>query len=247
MSSRVSEVNMILKNKKRKPVMDKKELFLKEEGNAWFHRNKKIIDKMGEVAFEYNLVSEFLKGQHILGEQNSILEVGCSYGYNLAYLNSNLKTICYGIDPSLDAINYGKSKFCKPKYDVNLEQGTSDLLPYEDNKFNVVIMGFCLFWVDRKYLFKSIAEADRVLRLGGYVIIIDFDTSIPFKRDNIHNSEAYTYKMQYANLFLANPQYYLIEKKSYSHNTKLFNTDIQERISLCILYKNTEDNAYQKA
>lgn len=226
--------------------MDKKELFLKEEGNAWFQRNRDTIRQQGEVSLIYKSLSKFLKRQGIVGKQYSILEVGCSYGYNLAYLNDNIKTSCYGIDPSLDAINYGKSQFSKTQCSITLTQGTSDLLPYDNEKFDVVIIGFCLLWVDRKYLFQSVTEADRVLKTGGYLIIIDFDTPIPYKRDYIHNAQVFTYKMQYSNLFLANPQYYFIDKKNFTHNGIKFDKDVQERIALNILYKDTEENTYQR-
>ena len=50
--------------------------------------------------------------------------------------------------------------------------------------------------------------------------------------------------MNYSMLFLSNPQYYLIEKKSYSHENDFFDSDIQERVSAQILYKDYEDNVY---
>lgn len=117
-----------------------------------------------------------------------------------------------------------------------MQQGISDSLSFEDESMDIVLFGFCLFWVDRKYLFKSISEADRVLKSGGIVILEDFDTAIPYKRENSHNNDAYTYKMDYSKLFTANPQYYLLNKYNYSHSGDNFNIDIQERISTSILY-----------
>lgn len=76
------------------------------------------------------------------------------------------------------------------------------------------MFGFSLFWVDRKYLFKSVSEADRILKNGGFLFITDFDTVNPYKRINIHNKDTYTYKMNYSNIILSNPQYCLVEKKN---------------------------------
>lgn len=225
--------------------MDKKEIFLNGEGDAWYRRNKKAIQESGEISQGYNFIKEFMKEQNMIGEQYKVLEVGCSYGYNLSYLNHHLNVSCYGIEPSLEAVKEGTNKFSNNR-EIHLVQGTSDLLPYEENRFDIVILDFCLFWVDRKYLFRTMAEADRVLKCKGHLIIIDFDTNIPYKRENIHNAEAYTYKMQYSNLFLANPQYYLVDKKSFSHEGMTFHPNIQERISLNILYKDTIENTYQK-
>lgn len=50
--------------------------------------------------------------------------------------------------------------------------------------------------------------------------------------------------MNYSKLFLANPQYFLVEKRSFSHSNLIFNLDIQERVSAQILYKDFEDNVY---
>ena len=106
------------------------------------------------------------------------------------------------------------------------------------------MFGFSLFWVGRKYLFKSISEADRILKDGGIIFLTDFDTKNPYKRINQHDKYAYTYKMNYSNLFLSNPQYYLIEKITYSHSGFNFNPEVQERVSAQILYKDFENNVY---
>lgn len=170
-----------------------------------------------------------------------MLEIGACYGKNLKYLSDEFGMKAYGIEPSFEAVSYGKEKYNSK---IVLSQGTSDDLPYENEKFNIVVLGFCLFWVDRKYLMKTVSEADRVLKENGYLVIVDFDTKIPFKRSNIHNPDAWTYKMQYSNLFLANPQYFLVKKINYSHTELFFCEDIQERICFDILYKENEDNVY---
>ena len=94
---------------------------------------------------------------------------------------------------------------------------------------------------------KTVSEADRVLKDGGYLAVIDFDTPVPYKRDNVHNPDAWTYKMQYINLFLANPQYCLADKRSFSHKDNMFCEEIQERVSFNILYKDSVDNSYIRA
>lgn len=50
----------------------------------------------------------------------------------------------------------------------------------------------------------------------------DFDTRIPYKRENIHSQYLPTYKFDVANLFCGNPQYTLIEKRSFSHLGRSF-------------------------
>ncbi len=223
-------------------TLTKKEIFLNGEGNAWYKRNLEKIHFQGDVMPVTKILEKYMQDNNLKGSKCKLLEIGCSWGYNLAYLSKKLGILCYGIEPSLEAVDYGMDIFKQEK--LNLIQGTSDFLPYDDNSFDIVVLGFCLFWVDRKYLFKSIAEADRVLKEKGTMVVIDFDTNIAYKRNNIHNQEAVTYKMQYSKLFLANPQYYLIKKETYSHADMKFTPDIQERVALNILYKEDINSAY---
>ena len=222
--------------------MDIRELFLKSEGDAYYLRNRNSLNE--DIGFDVILYTEFLLNNKFPKENMKIVEIGASNGRNLNFFKNNLECEVSGIEPSSKAIEEGNKKFFNGEN--VLLKGTSDSLPYEDESIDVVMFGFSLFWVGRKYLFKSISEADRILKNGGFLFITDFDTKNPYKRINIHNKDAYTYKMNYANLFLSNPQYYLIEKKSYSHNDSTFDFEIQERVSAQILYKDFEDNVYIK-
>lgn len=222
-------------------MRDGKQIFLDGEGDNYFRRNLDIMEeRIGGGYTPYAIIRDFLSQQMICGKEKKILEVGCCFGHNLKYLKDALDITCYGIEPSLEAVNYGNEKYT----DITLQRGTSDDLPFSDNMFDVIVMGFCLFWVDRKHLFESISEADRVLKDRGFLVIHDFDTTHAYKRNNVHNEEAFTYKMDYSKLFLANPQYYLVEKRSLSEEGDFFVTDIQERRSLQILYKGCIDEGY---
>lgn len=228
-----------------------KDVFVNGEADAWFLRNYETIQKRmsssGEPSPKYSSILTYLIRQGYKDRPCKILEIGCSYGYNLMYLKNRLSVgggvEAYGVEPSKMAVEkaaelYGDS--------IHVIAGTSDSLPFDDQMFDVCILGFCMLWVDRRYLFRSVAEADRVLKNGGHLFIIDFDTKIPYIRDNIHNPDAFTYKMQYANLFLANPQYVCTLKESFSHSGMDFAKEIQERISLVALYKDTVENTYIK-
>lgn len=212
------------------------------ESDAWFYRNKSIIVAKGEVSEGTKLASEFIEKStlDIDWSKERILEIGACYGYNLKYLADKFDVMCYGIDPSGEAVKYGNEKF----KNINLVQGSAENLPYNDEKFYIVIMGFCMYEIERRYLMRVVSEADRVLKEGGYLMLVDFDTYSPYKRRNIHNSEMWTYKMQYINLFLSNPQYCLVYKKSFSDNGMWFCKEIQERISFNVLYKDVVNNIY---
>lgn len=174
------------------------------------------------------------------GGQN-LLEIGCCYGYNLAYLNRRFGYEVFGIEPSSKAIEYGKQAFGDK---INFMQGTADDLKYSDDFFNVVLVGSCLYQVDRSLIAKTLSEIDRVLLCGGFLVITDFDTPFPCKRENQHNRLTPTYKDNYGAMYLHSPyNYTLVEKRTYSFNGDfVFPDDVQERVSTQILYK--EKNYY---
>lgn len=111
--------------------------------------------------------------------------------------------------------------------------------------FDIVMFGFCFYCMDRKYLHRAVSEADRVLKNGGFLLIDDFYTSAAYKRPNKHDHNLFTYKYDYAKLFLSGPCYTLVEKTTYSHNGLAFDPEIQERVSTSILYKENADDVYQ--
>ncbi len=224
-----------------------KEEVLLNEGDAYFHRNSPAQLDEKEPAAGCKLFGEFLETNMWLkksGKQR-ILEIGCCYGNNLMHLCSRYGFEGYGIEPSAEAVAYGQSLIkdeqgCR----ISLSQGTSDALSFADDYFDIVMLGFCVFWVDRKYIQKTVSEADRVLKTGGILVSWDFDTKIPYRRPNIHNEHVPTYKYDIARLFLGNPQYSLIEKRSFSHAGYGFDMQMQERCALNVLYKETIEDAY---
>lgn len=221
--------------------MDIKKLFLETEGDAYYQRNKNALTK-DNIGEDIKFYSSFFSEQNNINKDTKFVEIGASNGYNLNYFKEKFGFEVFGIEPSSEATKEGNELYFNNEN--VLLKGTSDLLPYDDESMDIVMFGFSLFWVGRKYLYRSISEADRILKEGGYLLITDFDTPLPYKRNNKHNKDAYTYKMNYSKLYLANPQYSLIAKKNYSHDSNNFNTDIQERVSAQILYKDYEDNSY---
>lgn len=221
-----------------------REEMMSGEANAYFERN--LSDGQIQVGMGCKLLDEFLAKIYSGGGGTfNVLEIGCCYGYNLIYLCKKYGFKGFGIEPSLKAVQYGEQIICSEKeVSVVLKQGTADQLDFADNSFDIVIMAFCMFWVDRKYMMRAVSEADRVLKTGGYLASWDFDTRIPYRRLNVHNENVPTYKYDLANLFLGNPQYYLVEKRSFSHASDVFHKDIQERCALNILYKEQIGDAY---
>jgi ubiquinone/menaquinone biosynthesis C-methylase UbiE len=190
-----------------------KEAFLDYEGNNWFLRNKTFEyraenDPVIKVLIEYKLNAQ------------SVLEIGCSYGYRL---NANTKifsdTNTTGIEPSEQAIHLGQSLYDQ----VRFIHGTADDMPaLSSGSFDLVVIGFVLYVVDREILLRVVAEVDRVLKDGGILMIVDFFSERPVRNSyqHIKNIDAYAYKQNYDEIFTASKLYQLIDKRSMSHSHK---------------------------
>jgi ubiquinone/menaquinone biosynthesis C-methylase UbiE len=215
--------------------MKQKDVFIKQEGDQWFKRN---LDRDSNNFEDVNPLLPLVK------DKFKLLEIGTSDGIKLDYIarkKSNINLSLFGIDPSFDSISSGTQKYPS----LNLKQGTSDKLDFDNEFFDIVILGFCLYLVDRDLLFKTIAEVDRVLKEGGYVVITDFETPYPIKRKYEHHKDCFSYKNNYSNFFLGGAHYTLINKIHFSHTTKIFNEDINERVSTSILFKEKYSDLYR--
>ena len=161
------------------------------------------------------------------------------------YLNQKFPLKCYGVEPSKEAVEYGRKAAAEQGLvDMELFLGTADALPFADESMDIVILGFVMYCVDRSLVWRSVAEADRVLKRGGFLVIEDFDPPLPCKRAYKHFKGLYSYKINNTSLFLGDPSYTLIEKTSYSHASQAFEPAFQERVSSSILYKERIKDIY---
>jgi len=215
---------------------DQTSLFVAAEGDNWFERNRDVLRRRANTSVEIplSMITE------IVPPGGSVLEIGCSNGSNLADLSRRISIRGYGVDPSAKAVADGAGSMPG----IELSVGTANALPYPNGHFDVVWFGFCLYLVDRSRLTASVAEADRVLRDNGYLVITDFDPPHPCRRRYHHLEGVHSYKADYSKLFLANPAYTLVAKRSYSHAGPGFDPDPNERVATWVLAKSMT-NAYQ--
>ena len=171
-----------------------KEIFLKSEADNWFYRNSKALEKIkGSDPIIACLDYADIK------PDSRVLEIGCSNGWRLNLINERHDALCWGVDPSQEAILDGK-KAVNNK--IHLKVGTADNLEFEKEFFDTVILGFFLYLVDREDLFKIAFEVDRVLKYGGNLIIYDFDPGFPRKNEYHHLKGVFSYKQDYSKMFL---------------------------------------------
>lgn len=116
-------------------------------------------------------------------------------------------------------------------------------MPYKNDFFDNIIIGFCLYLCDRSKLFKIAFEVDRVLKNNGNLFIRDFNPNFAYKNEYSHCKEIYSYKMNYKNMFTWNPVYTLVHHESFAPGGGKYNNNPDERIAIDVLRKSA-DYAY---
>lgn len=190
------------------------EAFLAGEGDRWFERNSLAIENMTD-----DPVIETMNRAVYLPKTSRIIEVGCSNGHRLRRLKKAYDFWAkhlFGIDPSPNAI--ANAKLRDGMVPENFQVGTATKLPGR-NKYSAIIYGFCLYLCDPEDLSSIVAEADRRLNSGGFIIIHDFITDDPHSVPYKHLDRVFSYKMDHAKLWLANPAYSLITRSTMSDGT----------------------------
>lgn len=111
---------------------------------------------------EWNAVLPYIK------EKGKFLDVGCGTGNSMRKAQRDKQCECYGIDPDPGAHGVGR-KTEGVTEGLNIVQGFSEQLPYEDNFFDVVYSSHVLEHVNDEK--KSLEEMYRVLKPNGVLII----------------------------------------------------------------------------
>ena len=217
---------------------DQTSLFESNEGNAWFRRNQLGLQQSG-ISFEVKTIKDVLGT--VRADINSILEIGCGDGRKVESMAAFFQADGTGIDPSTEAVAAGSERLrdsgCTT---VTLSVGTADNLPFATGQFDLVHFGFSLYVVSRERLYASLAQADRVLRAGGFLTIFDFDPSVMHRRSYAHQPGIFSYKARYDEWFVGTGHYHLVAKRSFSHASNEFSTDENERVAITILYKEAQ-------
>ncbi len=162
------------------------------------------------------------------------MEIGCGNGARLKQL-VNLGFRVSGIDPSASAISEAKLS------NVDAYIGTADNLPFKENCFDIVVFGFCLYLCDREDLFLIIAEANRVLKTPGYLLIFDFYSKTEYTNEYHHLKGLKSFKMDYSKMFEWHPNYLLVKKVIGSHNGFVQTDKKDEMVCLSVLRKSSFD------
>ena len=135
-------------------------------GGDWRARGNKLsaLDKLNPPRFKY--FERFLPRWTGL----RVLDIGCGAGFTAEFLARRGASVT-GIDPAEPALQTAEAHAYKEQLTINYAAGTAEDVPFPDNVFDVVICVDVLEHVAN--LEKSLREAHRVLKPGGYLL---FDT-----------------------------------------------------------------------
>ncbi len=191
--------------------MNQDEIFKKSEGDKWFERNENFL-RNEAVKRDVPL---YLIRKFSLKPKN-VLEVGCSNGWRLNEIRKRCGAKCTGVEPSQKAISAGKRTYRK----IIFRKGAAADIPAAAGKFDLVIVSYVFHWISRKNLLRSVAEIDRVLMDGGFLVLCDFLPDRPVKvfYHHLPKGKVYTYKTDYGRLFTDSGIYKTAEKIVFNHD-----------------------------
>jgi len=212
--------------------MKQRDVFLQSEGDAWLERNTGRPDWQFDPQRDA-LLTEIVRLVPALPQHKSVrlLEIGCGNGMRLAWLQEQQGFDCYGVDPSERAVASARER------GVKAHGGTAEKLAFADLSFDIVTFGFCLYLCDREDLFCIAAEADRVLRNPGWLLIRDFYARQSCLRPYHHRSGVFSHKMDYAALFTWHPAYTIYSQRLEHHSTGEHTDDTREWVATTVLRK----------
>src|SRR5262249_22807204 len=146
-----------------------------------------------------------------------VLEIGTANGFRLAEIQRSTGARAVAVEPSAQAIDNG----CKAFPSIQFVRGTAHSIPLEEN-FDLVIVNFVFHWIDRSNLLRSVAEADRLVRDGGWLIIGDFCPAnrLRVRYHHLQDQKIFTFKQNYADTFLASGLYHSVASLTADHAAK---------------------------
>lgn len=124
-----------------------------------------------DLEFEQKNEQNYEKKNYYKRSQSNckLLDLGGGTGELARYLPENM--IITIADPSNAMLKKGRKKEFRPQVKHVLADGAN--LPFEDNSFDCVTISDALHHFDK--VDKALAEANRVLKPGGKIYILEFD------------------------------------------------------------------------
>lgn len=200
----------------RDAVQDRR--YLEGEGDDFFRRNFAGADPAVLRPLKAAIASELAEAGV---EPRRMLEFGCNYGDLLHHYAATTGAECYGVEPSAEAIAFGRRAYGER---IELVRGTIASHPLRDDPalrhaFDLVVVDDVFCWVARETLFQSIASIDDALAEGGVLFVREF---LPLRNQrnrnhHIPDEAVYCYKASasHARIFSASGIYEVLWQKTW--------------------------------
>jgi SAM-dependent methyltransferase len=206
-------------------------LFSDYEGDRWFERNCRALNAFDPSA---DLPLKLISLYGLTPER--VLEIGAANGFRLAAIHKRTSAEAVALEPSAQAVLNGKASFPF----ITFIRGTASAVPLRDS-FDLVIVNFVFHWIDRRSLLRAVAEVDRLVSDGGYLLIGDFHPAnqLQVRYHHLKTEEVFTYKQNYAATFLASGLYHPVSLLTAHHANKELQARVaeSERIGTWLLRK----------
>ncbi len=211
------------------------------EGDNWFKRNRKALECWDPTKDLPLRVIELYQLRPA-----SVLEIGAANGFRLEEIRKRWGSRVVAVDPSAEAIRDGAKRFPS----VEFHRGRAAAVPLREH-FELIVVNHVFHWIERASLIASVAEVDRLLVDGGFLVIGDFCPAVPTKVRYHHllGEHVYTFKQDYASLFLSSGVYRSICVITAEHTQKTLTAHVREqnRIGAWLLQKSLEDTYVERS
>lgn len=138
---------------------------LRAELAFWENHQESDLPYEDESESSYRLLADWMSGR----ADSAILEIGCGSGALLKRVGGKMKI---GLEPSLPLLAHAEG--------FSGVIATATRLPFRDGSFDLVFFKHSLHHVEDKE--KGVAEAARVLRPGGRLVVIEPNAAHPQRR-----------------------------------------------------------------
>jgi SAM-dependent methyltransferase len=211
--------------------MSQDSVFLQSEGDRWFERNYQALDGFdAAVDLPFRLMDLYNL------RPRSVLEIGAANGFRLAAIHRRSGARVVAVEPSEQALLDGQKRFPF----ITFIRAVASAVPLSE-VFDLVIVNFVFHWIDRQCLLRAVAEADRLVRAGGHLLIGDFHPAnrLSVRYHHLEDGALYTFKQNYAATFLASGLYHPVGLLTADHNQRKLHFAVAEndRISAWLLQK----------
>lgn len=129
-----------------------------------------------------SLATELIE-KEIVKEGSHVLDLGCGFGRNSNWLASK--------GAKVDAININEEELIEARrraidngVDVNYINADAGFLPFADSSFDTILDAGCTHMCSKETQEKSVLEAKRVLKPGGYLQYFGFSKEHPSYQNN---------------------------------------------------------------